>query len=98
MRRCKVEMDPVGLFEVTVAMEFTAIVGSDRSILDWESRNQLAHRLAHLFFGTRRELADLNEAGLALNNGQNTGLAAAQHRIDLSVPYPAAVCGTQRSF
>ena len=79
-------------------MKLAAIVCRDRAVERRVTGDQALHRFPDLLLGASRELCDLNKAGLALHEGQDAGLAAPQHGVDLPVSHATPVQGSSRAF
>ena len=74
MRCSEVEAGAGGFFDVLVAMEFGAVIGSDRFDAVTESIDKRYHAAIECFLGAVLELADDEVAGFALDEGHNAVL------------------------
>ncbi len=79
MRCGEVEADAGGFFDVLVAMEFGAVIGSDCFDVVTEGIDERYHAPIESFFGSVLELADDEVAGFAFDQGNDAVLGAVAH-------------------
>lgn len=95
MGRCEVEAGIGVTLDVGVAVEFGAVVGGDSADGAGLALDQLRGPAAELLGGACIELADLEVSGLAFHEGDDAGLAVAEHGVGLPVANAGSVvcCG-----
>ena len=95
MGRCEVEAGIGVTLDVGVAVEFGAVVGGDSADGAGLALDQLRGPAAELLGGACIELTDLEVSGLAFHEGDDAGLAVAEHGVGLPVANAGSVvcCG-----
>ncbi len=89
----EVEAGVGGALDVGVAVEFGAVVGGDGAYGVGLAQDQLDGASAELLGGPRVELSDLDVSGFSFDEGDDAGLAVAEHSIGFPVSDAGSVVG-----
>ena len=98
MRRSKVELDAVALFDLLIAVEFTPVVSRDRAKLVRVPCDKLPQPPVCLMDRPGGEFADEDVSGFPVHDRQDAGLILTHDRVDFPVPDPRAVLRTIRAL